>query len=70
VRVRLSALWLAVVVLAAGMPCQAQDGAVNGGGDSIGFSPWQQGWYEDRGIELPLPFGIAFLTVVSGSCRF
>lgn len=57
--VRLFALFLAVVAVMGGVPCRAQDAAVNGGGDAAGFSPWQRGWYEDQGIELPRRFGVA-----------
>lgn len=57
--VRLFALFLAVVAVMGGVPCRAQDAAVNGGGDATGFSPWQRGWYEDQGIELPRRFGVA-----------
>lgn len=57
--VRLFALFLAVVAVMGGVPCRAQDAAVEGGGDGTGFSPWQRGWYEDQGIELPRRFGIA-----------
>ena len=56
--VRLSVLALVAVVAMGGLPCRAQDGAAGGGSDAPRFSPWQRGWYEDRGIELPLPFGI------------
>jgi hypothetical protein len=59
VHVRLFALFLAVVAVMGGVPCRAQDAAVNGGGDAAGFSPWQRGWYEDQGIELPRRFGVA-----------
>lgn len=57
-RVWLPALWLAMVVLAGVMPCQAQDATIDSAGDATGFSPWQRGWFEQRGIELPPPFGI------------
>mgnify|MGYP001829125192 CR=1 FL=1 len=54
----LAALWLAVFVVVGGVPCQAQDGAVEVGSDANGFSPLQRGWYEERGIELPRRFGV------------
>jgi hypothetical protein len=56
--VRLSVFVLVAVVAMGGLPCRAQDGAADGGSDAPRFSPWQRGWYEHRGIELPLPFGI------------
>ena len=57
--VRLSVLALVAVVAMGGLPCRAQDGAAGGGSDAPRFSPWQRGWYEDRGIELPRRFGFA-----------
>ena len=57
-RLRLSAVWLAVIAVVGGVPCQAQDGAVDGGSDATNLSPWQWGWYAERGIELPRRFGI------------
>lgn len=54
----LSAVWLATAFLAGVVPCPAQEGAVDGDGDATGLSPWQRGWYAQRGIELPRRFGI------------
>jgi hypothetical protein len=47
-----------VAILVAGMPCQAQDAVAGAEDQTTGFSPWQRGWYEQRGIELPRRFGI------------
>jgi hypothetical protein len=58
VPVRLSVLVLVAVVAMGVLPCRAQDGAADGGGDAPRFSPWQRGWYEEQGIELPRPFGV------------
>ena len=55
----LLASWLAVVAVAGSVPCQARDDAKDGEGGATRFSPWQRGWYEDRGIELPRRFGIS-----------
>ena len=54
-----SALAIALAVLLAGNPCLAQDDSADEQSADSGFSVWQRGWYEDRGIDLPLPFGIA-----------
>jgi len=56
--VRRSAWWFALVILVGGMPCRAQDPAADAEDETTGFSPWQRGWYEQRGIELPPRFGI------------
>jgi hypothetical protein len=40
------------------MPCYAQSGPADRDSEPKAVSPWQREWYEDRGIELPLPFGI------------
>jgi hypothetical protein len=55
----LSAVWLAVVFVVGGVPCQAQSGSSADEPETKAASVWQRGWYEDRGIELPRRFGIA-----------
>lgn len=57
-RTVLLSLSLAMVVLVGGVPCDAQEDPAAGEGESRSERPWQRGWFEDRGIELPLPFGI------------
>ncbi|MGD8439777.1 MAG: hypothetical protein PVG53_04530 [Holophagae bacterium] len=54
-----SAVLLAVMVVLAGLPCRAQDGAVDADGETSGYSIWQRAWYEEQGIELPRRFGVA-----------
>ncbi len=55
----LAVLWLAAAILWGGMPCHAQSGSPAGETEPKAASPWQWGWYEARGIELPRRFGIA-----------
>jgi hypothetical protein len=58
-RASLAVIWLAVTVLWGSMPCCAQEDDPSAEGSELkAASVWQRGWYEDRGIELPLPFGI------------
>ena len=53
-----SAVLLAVMVVSGGLPCRAQDGALDADGETPGYSIWQRSWYEEQGIELPRPFGV------------
>jgi hypothetical protein len=58
-RASLAVIWLAVTVLWGSMPCCAHEDDPSAEGSELkAASVWQRGWYEDRGIELPLPFGI------------
>jgi hypothetical protein len=50
--------WLVLAILSADMPCHAEGGPLPEESRTKTASVWQRGWYEDRGIELPLPFGI------------
>jgi len=54
-----SALLIVLATLVASTPCHAQDDSTNTQGAETGFSIWQRGWYEERGIELPRRFGFA-----------
>jgi len=58
-RTWLRTLWIAaVMVLLVGIPCYAEEDSTDRGNAAAGFSIWQRGWYEERGIELPRPFGV------------
>jgi len=54
-----SALLIVLATLVASTPCHAQDDSTNTQGAETGFSIWQRGWYEERGVELPRRFGVA-----------
>jgi hypothetical protein len=58
-RASLAVLWLAAAIFWVGTPCHAQSGVPAGESEPKAASPWQRGWYEARGIELPRRFGIA-----------
>jgi hypothetical protein len=50
--------WLALAGFQGGAPCHAQEESSAAETDAKAASPWQREWYEERGIELPNPFGI------------
>jgi hypothetical protein len=52
-------LCVAAAIVGGAIPCHAQSGPSAGESESKAASPWQRGWYEDRGIELPRRFGFA-----------
>jgi hypothetical protein len=57
-RTLLTTLWLTWAVLWGGLPCHAQEEASADAPEAKAATPWHRGWYEDRGIELPKPFGV------------
>lgn len=63
-RVLAMVVWIVAGALVAGVPCHAQEGPANGGYDAKAPSPWQRGWYAQRGIELPRPFGVGLNLIV------
>jgi hypothetical protein len=51
--------WLVLAVFWGGVPCHGQESSAAAEPQAKAASPWQRGWYEERGIELPRRFGIA-----------
>jgi hypothetical protein len=58
VRYRVVLLCLATVAFWGGAPCHAQGETGAAGGSESNSSPWQRGWYAERDIQLPPPFGV------------